>query len=158
MNKSIKVLILISVLCFLMGCKDKNLVMLPVEEESITLKTLDLIYINEKSTTHSLGEVDSSFTFSKDKLVVWNATNEETYDIKYEEVSLTNEEFREKFDIDYEMYDISSYKNIIQYNLCEATKDSPGYKMFVLGDQYWIATLYKNNIWRIVSTQLDDSK
>jgi len=79
----------------------------------------------------------------------------EAYEISYDEIQLTTEEFEEQFKTGSEVPDISSYKNIVQYNLFKSTDDLPGYRLYVLDDQYWIGTLYKNSIWRIVSLNIE---
>ena len=49
--------------------------------------------------------------------------------------------------------DISSYKDCIQYNLCLGTNKRPGYRLYVLDDEYWIGALYGNRLWRCVAIQ-----
>lgn len=148
MKKKILAILLVIAIVFLsVACKEdkeENVLLPPEEDEHITFKTTSLVYQNGGSTNYSIGGVDSLFTFSKDMLSINDNGEVRTYEISYEEIPLTIEEFNKQFNGRDEIPDISSYKNILQYNLCTATKDLPGYRLYILDGQYWIGTLYKN--------------
>ena len=80
----------------------------------------------------------------------------QTYQVSYDETTLTIEDFEKQLKKVDEIPDISSYSNCTQYNLCESTNDFPGYRLYVLDDQYWIGTLYRGEIWRVVSLNQDN--
>jgi len=63
-----------------------------------------------------LEELILQFTFSKDTLIVEDGEEVKTYEISYDEVPLTIEEFKRQFIKNYNIPDISSYKNMVQYN------------------------------------------
>ncbi|NLY76908.1 MAG: hypothetical protein GX080_02330 [Tissierellia bacterium] len=154
-NKILALILVIGIIFFLTACKqDKNVLLPPEEDETLTFKFTNLIYQNDESTSYSIGGVGSQFTFSKDTLIVEDDGEVKTYEISYDEVPLTIEEFTKQFTKNNQIPDISSYDNTVQYNLCTSTNDSPGYRLYILDDQYWIGTLYKNYIWRIVSVDL----
>ena len=159
MKKRILAILLVMVIIFLsVACKqDKEVnVLLPPEKgEDVTFKTSSLIYQNDGSTVYSIGGIGSLFTFSNDMLSINDNGEIRTYEISYDEVPLTIEGFKKQFQGRNEIPEISSYKNILQYNLCTSTNDLPGYRLYMLDGQYWIGTLYKNSIWRIVSIDID---
>lgn len=156
-SKILSILLVIGIIFLLVSCKQDEEVntLLPLDDgESITFEFSNLIYQNSRSTNYSLGGAGSSFTFNKDTLVVNDNGDIKSYEISYDEIPLTVEGFKTQFYGNDEIPDISSYKNVLQYNLCKATDDSPGYRLYILDDQYWIATLYKNYVWRIVSVDI----
>jgi len=159
MNKKIlKILLVMGIIFLLVACKQEekvNALLPPEKGEDVTFKTSSLIYQNDGSTVYSIGGVDSLFTFSNDMLSINNNGEIRAYEISYDEIHLTTEGFEEQFKTGSEVPDISSYKNIVEYNLCKSTDDLPGYRLYVLDDQYWIGTLYKNSIWRIVSLNIE---
>jgi len=159
MKKRILAILLVMVIIYLsVACKqDKEVnVLLPPEKgEDVTFKTSNLIYQNDGSTVYSIGGVGSLFTFSNGMLSINDNGEIRIYEISYDEIPLTNEEFKKQFQGRDEIPEISSYKNILQYNLCTSTNELPGYRLYVLDGQYWIGTLYKNSIWRIVSIDID---
>lgn len=78
-----------------------------------------------------------------------------TYQISFEKTALTGKEFSEQLKNIDKTPDIDSFDNFIQYNLCELNSDTPGYHLYVVDDQYWMGTLYKNAIWRVFSLDTD---
>lgn len=153
MKRILLVLSIMLTIFLSVGCKQDKLP--PKKGENVTFRTSNLIYQNGKSTVYSIGEVGSIFTFSDDALNV-NANEEiKTYEISYDETPLIVEDFKKQFQPGSEIPDTSSYKNIAQYNLCKPTNDLPGYRLYVLDGEYWMATLYKSPIWRIVSLDID---
>jgi len=154
-NKVLAALLAFGIIFLLVSCKQgKNVLLPPEEDEYITFKTSSLIYQNDESTTYSIGGVNSLFTFSKDRLRIEDNGEVNTYEISYEEIHLKIEEFKKQFYKNNKIPDISSYENIVQYNLCKSTNNSPGYRLYILDGEYWIGILYKNYIWRIVSVDL----
>lgn len=126
----------------------------PKKGEEITLKTSNLLYQNSGSTTYSLGGVGSEYTFTDDKLSVKDGEQVKTYTISYEKTDLTRNDFKEQLNNADKIPDISSSGNFTQYNLCESSSDSPGYRLYVVDGQYWLGTLYKKSIWRVVSLEI----
>lgn len=122
----------------------------------MTFKASSLLYHNPRSTSYSLRGVGSAFTFSDDMFSIKDDEQIQTYQISYDETTLTVEDFEKQFKKVDEIPDISSYNNCTQYNLCESTNDSHSYRLYVLDDQYWIGTLYKGEIWRVVSLNQDN--
>ena len=123
----------------------------PGEDKEIVLKPSQVIYINEAPSLYSLGDVGLEFSLTEDKLLVKGQEETKVYDISYDKTSMTLDEFQNKVPRKEEFPDIS-YKNIVRYDLCKSTKDSPGYSLYVLnGETYWMATLYNNDIWRLIS-------
>ena len=153
-NKVLAALLVIGIIFSLAACEQQKNILPPGEDESLTFKTTSLIYQNGGYTTYSLGSVGSQFTFTKDTLIVEDGEEVKAYEISYDEVPLTIEEFKRQFIKNYKIPDISSYKNMVQYNLCESTNDSPGYRLYILDSQYWVGTIYRNYIWSIVSVDL----
>lgn len=41
-----------------------------------------------------------------------------------------------------------------QYNLCLGTATTPGYRLYVLDDTYWMGILYQNSLWRCIDLEL----
>lgn len=158
MSKRILVILLVMVIIVLsVACKqDKEINLLPPEKDKeVKYKTSNLIYQNDESTVYSIGGVDSIFTFSNDMLSINDNGEVKTYETSYNKTTLTIEDFKKQLQGGDEIPEISSYKNITQYDLCSSTNDLPGYRLYVLDGQYWIGTLYKNSIWRIVSVEID---
>jgi hypothetical protein len=159
MNKRILTVLLVMGIIFLLAaCKQNekvNVVLPPEKGEDVTFKTSSLIYQNDESTSYSIGGVDSLFTFSNDMLSINNNGDISAHEISYDEVPITVDGFKNQFKGGNELPEISSYNKILQYNLCESTNNLSGYRLYILDGQYWIGTLYKNFIWRIVSVDID---
>lgn len=148
-------LISVLVLMMVLGCQPKdqseNSLFPPGENQELVLEPGQVIYLKDASTDYSLGEVGSEFYLTEDKLVVKGEEEIETFEISYDKTTITLNEFQEQVQMGEELSDTSSYKSIIRYDLCESTKDLPGYRLYLLDDDtYWMATLYNNNIWRII--------
>ncbi len=148
-------LILVLVSIMLLGCQSKNQseksLFSPGQNQELVLEPREVIYLKDSSTKYSLGEVGSEFSLTKDTLVVKGKEQIETFKISYDKTTITLDEFQEQVEMVEELPDTSTSKNIIRYDLCESTKDLPGYRLYLLDDDtYWMATLYNNNIWRII--------
>ena len=147
-------LILVLVSIMLLGCQSNNQseksLFPPGKNQELVLTPGEVIYLKDAPTNYSLGDVGSEFSLTEDTLVV-KGEEIETFKISYDKTTITLDEFQEQVKMVEELPDISSYKNIIRYDLCESTKDLPGYRLYLLDDDtYWMATLYNNNnIWRI---------
>jgi len=159
MKKKIQVMLLVMAMILLLVAykqsKEANLLLPPEKDTEVTYKTSSLIYQNDGSTSYSLGGVGSIFTFSNDILSVKDGEQIRNFEISYDETPLTIEKFEKQFQGIGKIPNISSYSNLSQYNLCASTNELPGYRLYVLDDQYWIGTLYRNSIWRIVSINID---
>ena len=99
-----------------------------------------------------LGTVGSEFSFTQDELVVKDEKEIKTFKISYDKRTITLDEFQKEVQMGEKLPNMDSYKNISRYDLYKSTRDLPGYRLYVLNDDtYWMATLYKNNVWRILS-------
>jgi hypothetical protein len=156
-KKTLAMLFFIIITCLLVTCRQSDEFMLfpPEEDVELTFKTTSLIYQNDGSTSYSIGGVDLIFTFFNDVLSIKDGEKISTFPISYDKTTLTVENFEKQLKKVDKMPDISSYDNISQFNLCTSTNDSPGYRLYVLDDQYWIGTLYGTRVWRIVSIDID---
>lgn len=159
-KKTLIMLLAMTIICLLVACKqgkEANLLFPPEKDTQVIYETLDLIYQNDGSTSYSLGGVGPIFTFSNNVLSIKDGEEIRTFLISYDEIPLTVESFQKQFQFQGrdKIPDISSYKNLSQYNLCASTNELPGYRLYVLDDQYWIGTLYRNSVWRIVSIDID---
>jgi len=114
-----------------------------------------LLCQNPGRTAYSLGGVGSEFAFTDNTLSVKDDEQVKTYHISFEKTALTRKEFIEQLKNTDKIPDIASFDNFIQYNLCESNSDTPGYRLYVVDDQYWMGTLYKNTIWRVVSLDIE---
>lgn len=155
-KKLIAMLFIMMLSSLLAACNQDNesVALPPKKGEEITLKTSSLLYQNPGSTLYSLGAVGSEFSLTDDTLSVKDGEQVKTYTISYEKTTVTKNDFKEQLKSTDKLPDLSSFGNITQYNLCESTSDSPGYRLYVLDDQYWIGTLYKKSIWRVVSLEI----
>ena len=149
MKKLFFVLLIMSTMVLSVGCKQDKLP--PKDGEHVTFITTNLVYQDLGNTVYSIGDVAPVFTFYDDRLDVKNSKEVNIYEISYDKTDLTIDSFNEQFQPGHGGPDISSYKNIVQYDLCESTDDLPGYRLYILDGEYWMGTLYKNFIWRIVS-------
>lgn len=160
MKKMILTILSITAFIYLLaGCEKSNKVtsLLPPEKgEEVVFNASSLLYHNPRTTSYSLGGIGSVFTFSDEMLSIMDNEQIQTYQISYDKITLTVEDFEKQFKKVDEIPDISSYKNCSQYNLHESTNDSPSYRLYVIDDQYWIGTLYRGAIWRVVSLNQDN--
>lgn len=159
-KKTLSMLLAMIIICLLVACKqgkEANLLFPPEKDIEITYQTSNLIYQNDGSTSYSLGGVGPIFTFSSNVLSIKDGEEIRTFLISYDKIPLTVESFQKQFQFKErdKIPDISSYKNLSQYNLCTATNELPGYRLYVLDDQYWIGTLYRTAVWRIVSIDIN---
>lgn len=158
MKKLLFILLIMLTIGLSVGCnqaKETNLLIPPGTGEFISFRPSSLVYQNPASKLYSLGDVGPIFTLNDDTLEVKNSEEVNIYEISYDEVELTVDDLKKQFQQDSEVSDISSYKGILQYDLCKSTKDSPGYRLYILDGEYWMGTLYNNSIWRIVSLAID---
>lgn len=158
MKKKIFAMLFIMILSSLLAaCNQGNeSLQLPAKNgEEIKLKTSNLLYQNPGSTAYSLGAVSSEFVFIDNTLSVKNDEQVKTYQISFDKTALTRKEFMEQLKNTDKISDIDSFDNFTQYNLCESNSDTPGYRLYVVDDQYWMGTLYKNTIWRVVSLDIE---
>ncbi len=147
---SMLILILLSI--SLLSNQSEDLLFPPGENQEVILEAREVIYLKDASTNYSLGAVGSEFSFTKDKLVVKDEEKIKTFKISYDKTTITLDEFQKEVQMGEEFPNMDSYKKILRYDLCKATKDLPGYRLYILNDDtYWMATLYKNNVWRIIS-------
>lgn len=157
-KKILNMLLIIMSICLLVACKqgqEVNLLLPPEDEEGVICKPSSVIYQNPRSTSHSIRGPGSIFTFSKDMMVVEDGEEILNLEISFDEIELTIASFQKQFQETDKVPDISSYNNILQYDLCESTNELPGYRLYILDDQYWIGTIYKSSVWRIVSLDMD---
>ncbi|CDX00875.1 Prokaryotic membrane lipoprotein lipid attachment site profile [Desulfitobacterium hafniense] len=157
-KKTLVMLLLMTIIFLVVACKqgkEANMSLPPEKDSKVTYKTSNLIYQNDGATSYSLGGIDSIFTFSNDVLSIKDGEQIRTFQISYDETPLTVENFQKQFRERGEIPDISSYRNLLQYDLCASAKGLPGYRLYVLDDQYWIGTLYGTSVWRIVSIDID---
>ena len=155
-KKIIIILMFILTIGLLVSCQqNNNKVVIPPEKNSgVILETQKPIYISDGSTSYSLGGFDSTFTLSDNLLIVMDDDQIRTFDISYEEVSLTVESFQKQFRDIKDIPDISQYDKLVQYDLCKSTNETPGYRLYVLDDQYWMGVLYGTAVYRIVSVDI----
>lgn len=154
MKKILFILLIILTMIFPVSCKEDK-ILPPEKGDFVAFVVSSVIYQNDGSTLYSIGDVGPVFTFYYNTLDVKNSEETNIYEISYDEIPLTNEDFRKQFQPENELPDISSCKNIVQYDLCEATNELPGYRLYILDGEYWMGTLYKDSIWRIVSLSID---
>ena len=129
----------------------------PKNNEQVSLKTKSLICYNEGSTSYSLGDIDNTYVFSDDRLTVKSQDDEKTYEIVYSPKEVDKKEFEkslQNFNWGTEI-DISNYKKCLQYDLYMGVFDKqPGYRLYILDDEYWMGTLYGNRLFRCVTLEL----
>lgn len=155
MKKTVPLLLTISLLAvFLTACglsKPTQNTFPPQEETVFRFKTNGVIYTSKLSSSYSMGSWDCIYTFSKDEFTIESDDLTGTYKVFYEGKAITEEEFQTHFRCEKESIpDITAYKNITQYDLISSTNDTPGYRLYVLDDTYWMATLYGTSVWRIM--------
>ena len=99
--------------------------------------------------------MDSTYIFTEDSLVVKSNEYEQIYDITYNPKEVDKEAFQELLRTltSSSKIDISSYKNLMQYDLCLGINDRPGYRLYILGDEYWMGILSGDRLWRCVAIQ-----
>lgn len=132
------------------GCQQRESILPPKAGEAISFKTKSLIGYNQGSTTYSLGAIDNTYIFSEDSLTVKSKEDEQTYDVTYNPQELDKQVFDELLQTltSSSELDISNYKNCLQYDLRMGIDNKPGYRLYVLDDEYWMGTLYGNRLWR----------
>lgn len=147
---SMFILILVSI--SLLYNQSKDSLFPPRENQEVILEVREVIYLKNAPTNYSLGTVGSEFSFTQDELVVKDEKEIKTFKISYDKRTITLDEFQKEVQMGEKLPNMDSYKNISRYDLCKSTRDLPGYRLYVLNDDtYWMATLYKNNVWRILS-------
>ena len=149
----IKLLLSLVVIFLLAGCQQRESILPPKADEEIAFMTTSLIGYNEGSTTYSLGSMDSIYIFSGDSLTVKSKEDEQTYDVTYNPQEVDKQAFGELLQTltSSSEIDISSYKNLIQYDLCLGINNRPGYRLYVLDGEYWMGALCGNRLWRCVA-------
>ena len=149
-RKRISLLVNLVIIFLLAGCQQRESILPPKVGETISFKTKSLIGYNQGSTTYSLGAIDNTYIFSEDSLTVKSKKDEQTYTVTYNPQELDKQAFDELLQTltSSSEVDISSYKNCLQYDLCMGINNRPGYRLYVLDDEYWMGTLYGNRLWR----------
>ena len=157
MKRTKALILIVSTVFLLTGCKknEETKPLIPPEDGTIiSFQTSNLIYSNDGSTSYSLGDIDNTFTFSNDTLTVEDSNETHTYQIAYNKIPITTDDFTKQITDANQVPDLSKYKEIYQYDLCAASNDTPGFRLYVLDDEYWVGTLYGTRLWRIASTSL----
>lgn len=139
----------------LVGYQKRESILPPKANEEIAFKTNSLIGYNTGSTTYSLGPLDSTYIFTEDHLVVKSKEYEQVYDVTYNPEKVDKQAFQELIQtlISSSKIDISGYKNLMQYDLCLGINDRPGYRLYVLDNEYWMGILCGDRLWRCVAIQ-----
>lgn len=150
-------LLIVVITSLLIACdnNDEHIIFPPKNNVELTFKASSLIYQNYGNTSYYIGGLDLIYIFKNDVLTIKDGDQTSTFPISYNKTTITAEDLEKQLKKEYSMLDISSYGNITQYNLCASTKDLPGYRLYVLEDQYWIGTLYGTQIWRIEGVFID---
>lgn len=156
-RKSVGLIINLVIVFLLVGCQQKESILPPKDNNEVAFKTKNLIAYNEGSTTYSLGQLDSKYIFSHNRLIVKSQEDEQTYDVTYNLQDIDKQAFEEllqtlKWS---SKIDISKYKTFVQYNLCMGTADKPGYRLYVVDDEYWVGVLYGDRLWRCIALELE---
>lgn len=151
----IKLLVSLVVVFLLVGCQRRESILPPKADEEIAFKTSSLIGYNEGSTTYSLGSIDNTYIFSEHSLTVKSKEDEQTYAVTYNSQEIDKQAFGELLQTltSSSEIDISGYKNLIQYDLCLGINNRPGYRLYILDDEYWMGVLHGNRLWRCVAIQ-----
>lgn len=154
-RKAITLLVNLVVIFFLAGCQQRERLLPPKADDKISFKTKSLIGYNQGSTMYSLGSIDSTYIFSENSLTVKSKEDEQNYAVTYNPQEVDKQVFGELLQtlISSSEIDISSYKNFLQYDLCVGIDNKPGYRLYVLDDEYWMGTLYGNRLWRCVTIE-----
>ena len=149
-RRNIRMLIHLGIVFLLAGCQQEESILPPKDGEAISFKTKTPIAYNRGSTTYSLGPINNIYIFSEDSLTVRSKEYEQTYDVTYNPQEVDKQAFQELLQIltSSSEVDISSYKNCLQYDLRIGIDKKPGYRLYVLDDEYWMGTLYGNRLWR----------
>jgi len=108
------------------------------------------IYMNPLSSFYPFDGYVEYYTFTEDMLMITNETGLQTIvPAKYEKVAVDTEAFKDAFDIDVGVPDISKYKERFQYTLNELTSTNPAYRLYLMGSEVWLARINNTSIWSI---------
>lgn len=152
---AIRMWLYLVVIFLLSGCQQKQNILPPNADDQVLFETKNLICYHEQSTTYSLGSFVNTYIFTKDSFTVKNKEDEQTYVVTYSPQEVDKQKFGELLQTlsSNSEVDISRYKKISQYNLTEGTNNEPGYRLYILDDEYWMGTLCGDRLWRCVAIE-----
>jgi hypothetical protein len=98
------------------------------------------IYMNPLSSFLALEGYVEYYTLMETTLTITDvAGTQYSTKIAYDFAEVDEQEFGSMFMMDFERLDISRYKQRYKYTLCEPSDHSPGYEMYLMDDEIWLA-------------------
>lgn len=117
------------------------------------------IYMNLLSSFLAFDDYVQYYTLAEDKLTITEASGEQrSFDIEYKFSEVSERDYKELFMFDSSGPDISQYRQRHQYTLCEPAEHSPGYTLYLMDNEIWLARVSSGRdgaryIWSIYSIQ-----
>ncbi len=100
------------------------------------------IYMNLLSSILALEGYVEYYTLTENTLTITDAAGtQRTTQIGYDLSEVNEQDFCSMFMMEFERPDISSYKQRYKYTLCEPSDYSPGYELYLMDDEVWLARL-----------------
>jgi beta-lactamase regulating signal transducer with metallopeptidase domain len=105
------------------------------------------VYMNPLSSFLALGGYEQYYTLGKDTLTITEETGEkQSVPITYVREEVSEQDFKASFDkvvsdLNINIPDITKYKRCCQYTLRDTSEHVPGYRLYILDDEIWLAKL-----------------
>jgi hypothetical protein len=110
----------------------------------------DTVYMNPLSSFLPVKGYMPVYTFDKDSMIIIGTDGKETsVPAKYLRSEVAENEFKDSFDIDVGLPDISRYKVRVQYAINEVNFGNPSYSLYFMDGEIWLVTARNDKIWSI---------
>ncbi|OBZ11118.1 M56 family metallopeptidase [Bacillus sp. FJAT-26390] len=105
------------------------------------------VYMNLLSSFRALEGFKEYYTLTENEIVITDeAGNQQKTAAAYERKDLDEQEFKDSFMMpSMNVPDISGFKERYQYVLTQSA-DDPGYRLYLLDDEIWLAKMHKDNV------------
>lgn len=98
------------------------------------------VYMNGLSSFLALHGFEEYYTLTRDTLTIISASGEKrSFDIEYKFSEVSEQDYKALFMFDFSGPDISQYRQRYQYVLCEPAERSPGYTLYLMDGETWLA-------------------
>lgn len=110
-----------------------------------------LLYINPLSSFYISDGYVEYYTFSRDALVITDKTGlQRNISVHYKKVAVDTKDFKAAFKIGVEgAPDITKYKERYQYTLNEPSEINPVYRLYLMDNEVWLASMSNGSMWTI---------
>lgn len=108
------------------------------------------VYISPLNSFCTFDGFVEYYTFSRDSMTITDKIGlQRKIPAQYAKVVVDTEDFNAAFNIDEYIPDITKYKERYQYTLNDFTPINPVYRIYLMDDEVWLASMNSGTMWTI---------